>query len=116
MKEAGLFDIDRQGDKFTWFNKHSQDPIHSCIDRVIGNLEWINKNQNKIVCTMELGISYHALICIKEEEVRKKGNKCFKFINVVTQVDGYQDAIKRNWQRHVKGPPPPKKTSSGTSL
>lgn len=29
MEEAGLFDIERQGDKFTWFNKHSQDPIYS---------------------------------------------------------------------------------------
>lgn len=32
------------GDHFTWFNKHSKDPIYSRIDRVIPSMEWHTKN------------------------------------------------------------------------
>ncbi|XP_058776932.1 uncharacterized protein LOC131651274 [Vicia villosa] len=103
MEETGLFDIERQGDKFTWFNKHTQDPIYSCIDRVLGNIEWIQQNHNKTVHTMEPGISDHALIYIKDDAVRKKARKCFRFLNAVTSMNGYQEAITKSWHRHVKG-------------
>lgn len=39
MESARLFEMDCYGDKFTWYNKHTEGAIFSCIDRVIGNLE-----------------------------------------------------------------------------
>ncbi|XP_058740946.1 uncharacterized protein LOC131613279 [Vicia villosa] len=105
MDENGLFEIDSKGEKFTWFNKHSQDPIHSCIDRVLGNLEWIQLNSDKNVYVMEPGVSDHALICIRKDEERMRSKSNFKFMNAVIDIIGYHEAVNQNWQRQIKGAP-----------
>ena len=38
MDTAGLSELDSIGEHFTWHNRHTQDPIYSRIDRVIGNM------------------------------------------------------------------------------
>lgn len=100
--ENGLFEIDSQREKFTWFNKHSHDPIYPCIDRVLGNMDWISKNKDKFVHVLEPGVSDHALICIKSDDVRKKNKSKFKFINVVIGSGGYHEVVRQNWHRQVK--------------
>lgn len=40
MMRNGLSEMDSTGDYFTWFNKHTIDPIYSRIDRLIGNVDW----------------------------------------------------------------------------
>lgn len=39
MEITELVEKDSIGDHFTWFNKHSKNPIYSRIDRVLGNLD-----------------------------------------------------------------------------
>lgn len=103
MDVTELYEVDTQGEKLTWFNKHTKDPIYSCIDRVIGNLEWIDMNKDKSVYVMEPGVSDHALLCIKSDDVRKRINRRFKFFNVVTEREVYLEAVKGIWQSTLRG-------------
>lgn len=50
---------------------------------------------------MEPGVSDHALLCIKGGEGEKLERKptCFKFINIVTDVKGYDEEVRNNLQR-----------------
>lgn len=77
--------------------------MYSFIDRVIGNMEWIQGNFNKIVHILELGVSDHAMVCIKSEGNNTNVRDEFKFINDVIEVTNYIEELKKSWQRHVKG-------------
>ncbi|XP_058750195.1 uncharacterized protein LOC131623214 [Vicia villosa] len=103
MVATGLFEVDCIDDKFTWYNKHAEGAIYSCIDRVIGNLAWIQSNKDKTVHILEPGISDHAMLCIKgnEQVVRKKTS--FKFINAVIEAEGYRTEVEKNWKRKIHG-------------
>ncbi|XP_058725687.1 uncharacterized protein LOC131596982 [Vicia villosa] len=102
MENEGLFEIESIGERFTWYNKHTKDPIYSCIDRVIGNMEWIQKNMNKTVHMLEPGVSDHAVVCI-QGDVLEKPKTGFKFINAVTGMIGYNEEVARSWQEQSRG-------------
>ncbi|XP_058734051.1 uncharacterized protein LOC131605747 [Vicia villosa] len=102
MENERLFEIESKGERFTWYNKHTEDPIYSCIDRVIGNMEWIQKNMNKTVHMLELGVSDHVVVCI-QGDVLERPKTGFKFINVVTGMTGYNEEVTRSWQEQSRG-------------
>lgn len=88
MDNIGMFDVERKGDRYTWFNKHTEGAIYSCIDRVLTNIEWLQQNSNRTLHVFDPGVSDHALLFVKDDVNSSKGNKNFKFINQVTEMDG----------------------------
>lgn len=66
MGKTDLIEKHSVGDHYTWFNKHSNGPIYSRIDRVVGNMEWHTKNMNIVLKIMDPRVSDHALLCLEE--------------------------------------------------
>lgn len=48
---------------------------------------------------MDVGISYHDMLCIKDDKGKK--NQGFKFINKVLEIVGNNDEVSKSW-RSVK--------------
>jgi hypothetical protein len=46
MDTTCLYEMDNSGDHYTWSNKQSNCAIYSRIDRVIGNIDWLQKDYN----------------------------------------------------------------------
>ncbi|KAH1189577.1 Transposon TX1 uncharacterized protein [Glycine max] len=103
MDNIGMFDVERKGDRYTWFNKHTEGAIYSCIDRVLTNIEWLQQNSNRTLHVLDLGVSDHALLFVKDDVNSSKGNKKFKFINQVTEMDGYKTEVNSNWNQPIGG-------------
>ena len=47
---VGLFEVESKGDYYTWFNKHSVDPIYSRINRMVCNLDWFQTPGYHFTC------------------------------------------------------------------
>ncbi|XP_058782915.1 uncharacterized protein LOC131657547 [Vicia villosa] len=79
MINNGLSEMDSCGDYFTWCNRHTVDPIHSRIDRLIGNVA----------------------------KDKQKGHKSrrFKFYNCLTKLPGYEETIRASWNKPIEGSP-----------
>lgn len=103
MDNIGMFDVERKGDRYTWFNKHTEGAIYSCIDRVLANIEWLQQNSNRTLHVFDPGVSDHALLFVKDDVNSSKGNKKFKFINQVTEMDGYKTEVNSNWNQPIGG-------------
>ncbi|XP_058752429.1 uncharacterized protein LOC131625599 [Vicia villosa] len=97
MEKNGLYEMESKGDKYTWFNNHVDGAIYSRIDRVIANVEWLQQNNHLSLYVMGPNISDHSLLCLKGEgRVVKKRN--FKFLNMVTELEGYNSEVEKNWR------------------
>lgn len=46
MNATRLCEMDSIHDYFTWFNKHTVGTIYSLIEKLLGNLEWFQKNMD----------------------------------------------------------------------
>lgn len=53
MESSRLFEMDCKGDKFTWYNKHSEGAIYSCSDKVIGTWNGYRRKKDKFVYIMK---------------------------------------------------------------
>lgn len=80
-----------------WYNKYDEGAIYSCIYRVIGNMEWIQQNMDKTVHMLEPGVSDHAFVYVKGDDIVRRPKNGFKFINVVTGITGYNEEVRRSW-------------------
>lgn len=103
MDNMGLFEKDNVGDHFTWFNKNMNEAIYSRIDMVIFNMQWIQMHMGTIMKVMELGVSDHALLCLKGQDKDQKRKYQSKFQNDVINTEGFQKAVKASWDKQVKG-------------
>lgn len=48
LTQGNLYEMDKKGNFFTWFNKQSDNPIYSRIDILIANVAWFQDNTETI--------------------------------------------------------------------
>lgn len=84
MDNTGLSKIESKCDNYTWCNRKNIGTIYYRIYRVLGNMDWFLQQQDAILYNMEVGISYHVMLCLKDKEQYQKKQSHFMFINVVT--------------------------------
>lgn len=104
METTGLSEMDSIGDFFTWFNKRSADPIYSRIDRVLANVEWFQNNTNVTLNILSPSVSDHALLYLVVDRDRKP-KSAFKFNNYMVEVEGFEETVRKSWNKHVTGRP-----------
>ncbi|CAJ2651355.1 unnamed protein product [Trifolium pratense] len=104
MDITSLYEMDSNGDHFTWSNKQRDCAIYSRIERVIGNIDWLQKDYTLHV--MHPSVSDHALLCLKSAEgtIRKIKNQ-FKFLNSSADLDGFLYAVANSWHEQISGRP-----------
>lgn len=96
MERAYLYDKDRTGYHFTWFNNQVEGPIYSKIDRVISNMKWHQKNVETIHKVMDCGVSDHALLRLVDQNHKRPSKNHFKFQNVVITTEGFIEEVRSN--------------------
>lgn len=105
MSNAGLYEVERDGDYFTWSNKQGENVIYSRIDHVLCNAEWMQTNENTTVTNMPPSISDHSMIILDDHATVQKPGKCFKFVNCCAEMDNFQETVENNWNLPLDGRP-----------
>jgi hypothetical protein len=104
MNTTSLYEMDSRGDHYTGSNKQRNCAIYSRIDRVIGNIDWLQKDYTLTV--MHLIVSDHALLCLNSVEGTKRKIKSqFKLLNSTADLDGFWHAVATSWHREISGRP-----------
>ncbi|XP_058775952.1 uncharacterized protein LOC131650248 [Vicia villosa] len=107
MENLGLYEHETKGDHFTWFNKQSQGPIYSRIDRALCNSFWFATFPDCVIEVMRSHISDHAPLKVnmvnQHGYVKKK--RRFQFLNCVTVREDYMNKLSDSWQQPMGGNP-----------
>jgi hypothetical protein len=104
MNTTSLYEMDSRGEHYTWSNKQRDCAIYSRIDRVIGNLDWLQKDYTLTV--MHPSVSDHALLCLNSVGGTKRKIKSqFKFLNSTADLDGFLHVVATSWHREIIGRP-----------
>lgn len=96
MERVGMFEKHREGDHFTWSNRHIFGTIYSRINRVLGNLERQQENTDNILKIVDPSISEHCLLSLNQRNHPHQHRRCFKFPNIVTSTTGFLEAVETN--------------------
>ncbi|XP_058784212.1 uncharacterized protein LOC131658983 [Vicia villosa] len=102
MLQAGLSEMDSCGDYFTWCNRHTVDPIHSRIDRLVGNVDWFTTYSDLTLKILPLNVLDHALLLLTDRNQIKRASR-FKFYNCVNDLPGYKDVVSNRWNKPLEG-------------
>lgn len=78
MHQAGLSEMDNIRENYTWFNKHTIDPIYFRIDRVLANTDWFLAHMDTTLQILPPNISDHAMLYLFGKDNKRKGMKQFK--------------------------------------
>jgi len=88
----------------TWSNKQSGLAfISKKLDRVLANIEWIQKFGNTSVDFLEAGISDHSPALIEVEKYVSFGPKPFKFFNFWADHKLFLQWVEDGWKHSVEG-------------
>lgn len=96
MRNMGLFEKDSVEGHFTWFNKHLTRAIYYMIDKVIRNMQWIQKHMGTTLKIMEPRVSDYAMLCLEGQDKNQPRKSQFKFQNIVIIIEGFHEAVKAN--------------------
>ncbi|XP_058756860.1 uncharacterized protein LOC131630081 [Vicia villosa] len=105
MDDCGLAEMDSEGEFYTWFNKHSDDPIYSRIDRIIGNIEWMQKHSSSKLTVLAPNVSDHGCLYLKDNNHTPLQRYQFKFSNCLTNMEGFLQTVSTSWNKPLKGKP-----------
>lgn len=54
---------------------------------------------------MAPGVSDHVMLCLKGEEQKLTKKSSFKFLNSVTTMESFTEAVSNNWRESMTGSP-----------
>ncbi|XP_019230433.1 PREDICTED: uncharacterized protein LOC109211357 [Nicotiana attenuata] len=97
--EVGLTELRTVGRKYTWTNNH----VHNKIDRILVNVEWIQKWPTMEGTVLKPGFSDHCPLSITIEADQQKGTRPFKFFNCLTQHKEFEDTMNKSWTKRSEG-------------
>lgn len=103
MSSVELYEVESQGDYFTWTSKQKENAIYSRIDRVLANGDWMQQNLKATVININSSISYHSMIVIKKHEQLQFRRNKFKFINYTAELDRFYETISTSWNILLNG-------------
>src|SRR4051812_17157283 len=64
IEKTSLFEMDSVGDYYTWSNNQTDEIIYSRIDRVLGNVSWIQGNLETTLEILSPSVSDHIILCL----------------------------------------------------
>jgi hypothetical protein len=105
MEICEIDEMDSVGDYFTWTNKHTVGTIYSRIDRILGNLDWMQYHSNFILTLLPPNVSDHCILHLKEQGQRQFSQVQFKFSNCITKLNGFLDIVSQSWRKPMQGRP-----------
>nr|XP_043615879.1 uncharacterized protein LOC122587779 [Erigeron canadensis] len=104
VKEIEVLDINSSGLHFTWNQKPKKGiGIFKKVDRVMGNLRFIDEFPSATALFQPYRISDHSPCVVKLPSVTRTRPKPFKFNNILVHKQGYIEAVEREWTEEVSG-------------
>lgn len=94
LVDANVAELKTLGRKYTWKNNH----VHSRIDRILVNAEWIQMWPNMEGMIMNHGFSYHCPLSMKFDISGQAGGKPFKFLNCLVNLQSFEGTVQRGWE------------------
>ncbi|XP_070032225.1 uncharacterized protein [Nicotiana tomentosiformis] len=86
-----LDELKTVGRKFTWTNNH----IHSRIDRILVNAEWIQKWPAMEGIIMNHGFSDHYPLSVANDGTNQEGRRPLKFLNCLESHQDFGEIVKQ---------------------
>lgn len=105
LSNTGLYEMESNGNYFTWSNKQGDNVIYSRIDRVLGNMEWMQEHMNAALTDMTPNVSDHAMLMLREKEQNQVRTTHFKFINSIAELENFHDVVWKSWSIPLQGRP-----------
>ncbi|KAK1414742.1 hypothetical protein QVD17_30493 [Tagetes erecta] len=104
VRNIEVLDINSSGLQFTWTQKPKEGTgILKKIDRVMGNLSFINLFPNAHALFQPYRVSDHSPCILKFEVVKKKKARSFKFANFLVFKKDFKKVVALEWQKEVAG-------------
>lgn len=97
--EVRLTELRTAGRKYTWTNNQ----IHSKIDWMLANTDWIQKWTIIEGTVLNLGFSDHCRLSITIKADQQMGTRPFKFFNCLTQHKNFENTVKKIWAKRGGG-------------
>ncbi|XP_009607649.1 uncharacterized protein [Nicotiana tomentosiformis] len=98
IMDVGLDELRTVGRKFTWTNNH----VHSRIDRILINAEWIQKWPAMEGIIMNPGFSDHCPLSLVIDDTSQEGRRPFKFLNCLENHKEFDDIVKHFWRKRQR--------------
>ncbi|CAL5205182.1 unnamed protein product [Lathyrus oleraceus] len=105
MEKVGIFEMDNLGDYYTWSNKQTDDPIYSRIDKVLGNLDWLQGNLHTTLTNMDPIVSDNDLLCMQRDRNERIKRSKIKFIIAVADMEGFAGNVAATSREPTDGRP-----------
>ncbi|XP_019253580.1 PREDICTED: uncharacterized protein LOC109232306 [Nicotiana attenuata] len=99
IADVGLAELKTIGRNYTWTNNH----VHSRIDRILANAEWMQKWPNMEGTILQPGFSDHCPLIVTVAEPTGRGRRPFKFFNCLAGHHRFDDIVKEVWMKENKG-------------
>ncbi|XP_009798086.1 uncharacterized protein [Nicotiana sylvestris] len=101
IADVGLAELKTIGRNYTWTNNH----VHSRIDRILVNAEWIQKWPNMEGTIIQPGFLDHCPLMVTAAESTGRGKRPFKFFNCLAGHHKFDDIVRQCWMKISKGKP-----------
>ncbi|XP_058742497.1 uncharacterized protein LOC131614990 [Vicia villosa] len=75
------------------------------IDRMLCNTTWLKEYMDLTLTHLSPGVSDHALLHVIPKVAKKRYSKRFQFFNCITDIAGYEEAVRESWNKPIKGSP-----------
>lgn len=105
MSNTELYEMESNGDCFTWSNRQGENAIYSRIDRILGNAEWMQHHIHSTLTNMTPNASDHAILVLRNQKQNYVRIHHFKFINCTAELDTFQETVRNSWTTPLNGRP-----------
>lgn len=96
MEKVRLAEMDNVGDYDTCSNKQIDSIIYSRIDRVLANLNCLQKNMGSSLTVMAPNVFDHALLSLKGQEQNNNRRYHFKYNNCIAKINVFHTTVEKN--------------------
>ncbi|KAL8091333.1 hypothetical protein AgCh_033807 [Apium graveolens] len=96
-------DIVYSGIQFTWAGSPHGVGVVKKLDRVMANLNFLNKFAGASVNFLPRGVSDHSPAVVNLNLIRRKGKSSFKFNNFLAYRENFPELVSGCWKQRVGG-------------
>nr|XP_043639258.1 uncharacterized protein LOC122610330 [Erigeron canadensis] len=104
VEEIEVMDINCYGLHYTWNQKPKHGTgIFKKIDRVMGNMRFIDDFPAACAIFQPYRISDHSPCVLKLPSISRSKPKPFKFSNLLIHIEGFLEALRKEWETEIGG-------------
>ncbi|KAL9224956.1 hypothetical protein vseg_000931 [Gypsophila vaccaria] len=101
---CGMKDLNATGALYTWSNKQeATDRVYSCLDRAMGNQEWMDGFCDYLAHFHPEGMFDHCPCTIVDRKAEFGGRRSFKYFNMWGMAESFKMNVESVWRKELRG-------------